>query len=57
MCAVLAKAANVELGEHRVRGARDDLVGQEFASYQAERGPAVREGDVEAVDLIDAAEY
>ena len=57
MCAVLAKASNVELSEHRVRGAGDDLAGQEFASYQPERCTAVSESNVETVQMINAAEY
>ena len=57
MCAVLAKAAKVELSEHRVRGAGDDLVRQEFASDQPERCTAVSEGNVETVHMINAAEH
>ena len=56
MCGVLAKAANVELSEHLVRGAGDDLVRQQFASDQPERCTAVSESNVETVHMINAAE-
>jgi hypothetical protein len=40
-----------------VRYTGDDLVRQEFASYQAKRCTAVSEGNVKTADMVYAAEY
>ena len=56
-CIASAKAADVEVDQHRVRCTGDDLVRQKFANDQAERCAAVSEGNVETVHTINAAEY
>jgi hypothetical protein len=56
-CIALAEAAEVELDQHWVRCAGDDLERQKFANYQTERCAAVSEGNIETANMINVAEY
>src|SRR4051794_5682723 len=52
-----AETMDVEVGQHGMRCALDDLVRQQFAGDQAEGGTAVGEGEREARHILDPAQY